>query len=89
MVRDENNEYYFPLYLLNFQREQKEDLRNRNYKLGTYILDRGSGYCKQDIDNVKIIFYKSKIYVPQSLRKRVLYWYHSILINLVEVDSET
>ena len=30
----------------------------------------------QELDNVKIICYDSKIYVPQSLCRRVLDWYH-------------
>ena len=33
----------------------------------------------QELDNVKIICYDSKIYIPQSLRRRVLDWYHFYL----------
>ena len=33
----------------------------------------------QSLDNVKIIYYDSKIYVLQSLRRCVLYWYHLYL----------
>ena len=33
----------------------------------------------QEIDDVKRICYDSKTYVPQSLRRRVLYWYHFYL----------
>ena len=33
----------------------------------------------QDLNNVKIICYNRKIYATQSLRSRVLYWYHFYL----------
>ena len=33
----------------------------------------------QELDDIKRICYDSKIYVPQSLRRCVLYWYHFYL----------
>ena len=63
--RVENNEDCLPLNLSIVQREQQKELRNINSKLGTYISGRGSSYFKQDIDEVEIICYDSKIYVPQ------------------------
>ena len=33
----------------------------------------------QELDDVEIICYGSKIYVPQSLRRHVLDWYHFYL----------
>ena len=74
IIRAENNEDCFLLNLLNVQREQQKELRNINSKLSTYISDRGSGYSRQALNEVKIIFYYSKIYVPQTLHRRVLYW---------------
>ena len=50
-----------------------------NSKLSTYILDRGSGYSMQALNDVEIICYDSKIYVSQSLCRRVLYLYHFYL----------
>ena len=47
-----------------------------NTKLNTYILDQGSGYSNQDLDQVEIICYDRKVYVLQYLRRRVLDWYH-------------
>ena len=35
--RDEKNEDYFPIYILNVQIEQQKDLRTLNYKLRAYI----------------------------------------------------
>ena len=66
----------FPLNLLIVQREQQKELNNIKSSLGTCISDRGSSYSKQELDDVEIIFYDSKIYVPQSLRRLVLDWYH-------------
>ena len=53
--RTEKNQYCFLLNILNVQREQKKELRNRNYKISTYISDQESGYCKQALDNSRII----------------------------------
>ena len=47
MGREENNEDSLPLNLLNMQREQQKELRNRNSKLRTYISYWVSGYSKQ------------------------------------------
>ena len=41
--RTENNEDYFPLDLLNVQREQQKYPIKINSKLSTYISDQGSG----------------------------------------------
>ena len=74
--RVENNEYCFLLSLLIVQRKQQKEPKNINTKLSTYISYRGSGYSRQSLDNVKIICYDSKIYVPQSLCRHVLDWYY-------------
>ena len=66
----------FPLDILDVQRGQQKDLRKMNYKLSAEILDQGYGYSKQAFDNAKITCYDTKIYVPQSLRSRVLDRYH-------------
>ena len=47
---------------------------NINAKIGTFILGRVFGYSMQALDNVKIIFHDSKVYVPQSMHRRVLDW---------------
>ena len=75
----ENKKYCFLLNLFIVQREQKKKLINMNPKLSTYISYQGSGYSMQAIDNVDIIFYDKKIYVPQSLHIHVLDWHHFCL----------
>ena len=72
----ENNKDYFLLNLLTVQIEQQNSLRRVNSKLSACILDWVSGYSNQAHDEVEIILYYSKIYVPQTLRIRVLDWYH-------------
>ena len=79
IVREESNEKFPPLNILIVQREQQKEPRNINSNLSTYIYDQGSGYSMQELDNVEIICYDSKIYVPQSMRRRVLDWYHLYL----------
>ena len=41
--------------------------------------NKDSGYHKQVLDDVELIFYKNKIYIPQYLRRRTLDWYHFYL----------
>ena len=77
--REENNDNFFPLNLLIVKKEQQKEMRNIKSSLSTYILDRGSGYSKQELDNFKIICYDSKIYVPQSMHRHVLDSYHFYL----------
>ena len=77
--RVEKNENCFPLNLLIVQREQQKELGNINSKLSTYISDRRSGYSIQELEDVEIICYDSKIYVPKSLRRLLLDWYHFYL----------
>jgi hypothetical protein len=36
-------------------------------------------YSMQHIEGYDLLCYKEKIYIPQSLRQRVLYWYHEYL----------
>ena len=56
-----------------------------NPKIITYISYWGLGYSKQALDDVKIISYDSKTYIPQTLRRNVLHWYH-LYINFPGVS---
>ena len=70
--RAEKNEDFLPLNIFNIRKEQLKYLRIFNSKLSTYISGRRYGYYKQALDDIEIIFYDRKIYVPQALRIRVL-----------------
>ena len=72
--RVEDNEDCFHLNLVILQIEQQKELRHVNSNFSTYISDQVSGYSMQELDGVEIICYDSKIYVPQSLRRRMLDW---------------
>ena len=61
------------------QREQQKDPIQINSKLSAYISDWGFGYYKQDINEVEIICYDIKLYVPKTMHRRVLDWYHFYL----------
>ena len=41
--------------------------------------DQISWYSQQELDDVEIIFFYKNIYVPLTLCRRVLYWYHFYL----------
>ena len=89
--REENNEDRLPLNLLNVKREQQNNLGKINSKLRAYISDRGSGYSKQALDQVKIIFYGRRIYIPKTMCRHVLDWYHLYLNypNISRLDKKT
>jgi hypothetical protein len=69
----------FPLTLSTVLREQNKELNKQNSKLSKRLEDKESGYNKQVLDDVELIFYKNKIYVPQCLRRHTLDWYHFYL----------
>ena len=69
----------FPLNLSLVQEEQNKELSQEGSKLKTNLEDIQSEFTKQELDNVEIIFYKNKIYVPKTLRRRTIDWYHYYL----------
>ena len=78
MTNGEATNNSFPLKLSTILREQNIELNKRNSKLSKNLLeDKDFDYNKQVIDDVELIFYKNKIYVPQCLR--MLDWYHLYL----------
>jgi hypothetical protein len=47
-----------------------------------------SHYSTQHIEGYDLLCYKEKIYIPQSLRQRVLSWYHEYLLHLGQTRTE-
>jgi hypothetical protein len=45
-------------------------------------------YSIQHIEGYDLIFYKQKIYIPQSLRQRVLSWSHEYLLHPGQTRTE-
>ena len=65
---------FSPLNPLNVQKQQQKELRKINSKFRKFISDWGSCVSKQALDEVEIICNGSRIYAPQTLRRRVLDW---------------
>ena len=60
---------------------QQEELKQKKSKLKAYVLDDTSGYTKTVLNNKRIILFKNKIYIPPTLRTRILDWYHLYLCH--------
>ena len=74
----DNETESFPLSLSLVHREQQKELNKRNSKLKPKLANDDQ-YTQQELEDIKLIFYNNKIYVPQSLRRRTLNWYHFYL----------
>jgi hypothetical protein len=69
----------FPLDRSTLQREQRRELNQRNSKLKAMLDDASHGFYKTMIDDVELIMYQDRIYIPHSIRDRVLNWFHHYL----------
>jgi hypothetical protein len=52
---------------------------------GTGLREKGlaqTHYLIQHIEGYDLLCYKEKIFIPQSLRQRILSWYHEYLLHL-------
>jgi hypothetical protein len=43
------------------------------------LIKRSEKFSERTIERYKVITYEKKIHIPQSLRKRILWWYHTYL----------
>ena len=77
LIFEDNEE--FPLHLPLVQKVQQNELMKKSSKLKQLINDKKSGYHVITLDNVEIIAFKNRIYVPHSLRQRTIEWYHHYL----------
>ena len=75
----EDQEAEFPLDLHLVQERTEIELNEVNSPLKKLINDKKSGYNINTIDNIELVTYQDKIYVPKSLRRRTLEWYHHFL----------
>ena len=69
----------FPLTPFLVQREQQIELNKRNSKLKLALNKTNTSYSLSDVEGVQIVTHEDKIYVPQSLRKATMNWYHHFL----------
>ena len=70
------DEEIFPIQLQQIQNSQSKDrsLRKR-------LKDNPKHYQRKNIENVQVITYKDRIFVPKELRNRTLTWYHHYLCH--------
>jgi hypothetical protein len=76
---NETNADVFPLTLLLVQAEQNKEKTNNKSDLSTNLKNKNKEFKKQVIDDVEIYLFNNKIYVPKSLCRRTLDWYHFYL----------
>ena len=78
-ANEDDEEAEFPLDLHLVRDRTQKELNAVGSKLKKLVNDKKSGYNINTIDNVELVTYEDKIYVPQSLRRRTLEWYHHFL----------
>jgi hypothetical protein len=54
-------------------REQHKDSQFKE------LIKRSDIFSERTIETSTVITYENKIYIPQSLRKRIVWWYHTYL----------
>ena len=79
----EAEEEIFPLSPILIAKEQQQDK-----KLKESVQKSKSEYSTRIVEDVEVITYKDKIVIPNSLKKRILWWYHEYLIHPGETRME-
>ena len=63
------------------QLQEVQELQEQDRSLRKKVRDNPKEFSKQTIEQIKVITFKNRIYLPQKLRKRVLNWYHHYLCH--------
>ena len=72
----------FPLAPQLVEVEQKLELNTAaGITIKAALLDTKSQWDYRDVEGIKLIHFAKKIYVPKTLRKRTLEWYHHYLCH--------
>ena len=66
----------FPLDLSLVRRTQQYELNKNKNNIKQLLNDKKSGYNVITLNDVELITFEGKIYVPLALRKRTMEWYH-------------
>ena len=80
MVLDDSDEG-FPLELSKVRKTQQKELNKTNSSIKKLLEEKESGYHMKTLDNVELIMFKDRIYVPKKLRERTINWYHHYLCH--------
>ena len=71
------NEASFPLDVTLVQKEQQKELNKNNSKIKQLLKQQSSGFYKDNsLYDTELILHDKRIYVPKSLRSKVIEWYH-------------
>jgi hypothetical protein len=70
---DEMESEEFPMIPAIIAREQQKDKQLKE------LMKRSDKFSERTIERSAVITYENKIYIPQSLRKRIVWWYHTYL----------
>jgi hypothetical protein len=70
---DEMESEEFPMSPEIIVREQNKDTHLKE------VMKKSDKFSERRIEISKVITYDNKIYIPQSLRKRIVRWYHTYL----------
>ena len=74
------NEERFPLDIPLVQKEQTKELNKNNSKIKQLLKTQSSGFYKdKSLYDTELILHEKRIYVPKSLRSKVIEWYHHYL----------
>jgi hypothetical protein len=71
MIFDEMESEEFPMSPEIIAREQQNESQLKE------LIKRSDKLSESTIERSTVITYEKKIYIPQSLRKRILWWYHT------------
>ena len=78
-TRREAEDTTFPLAKYKIQNAQTKELNKKNSDLKRFLSDPESGFRRAEVDDVELVLYRDKIYIPAPLRTDVLHWYHHYL----------
>jgi hypothetical protein len=73
MNADEMESEEFPMSPDIIAREQKKDLHLKE------VMKKSDKFSERIVERSTVITYDNKIYIPISLRKRIVWWYHTYL----------
>jgi hypothetical protein len=73
MIFDEIESEEFPMIPAIISREQQKDSQLKE------LMKRSDKFSERTIERFTVITYEKKICIPQSLKKRIVWWYHTYL----------
>jgi len=67
----------FPMSPTLIRKEQEKD-KNLQQKVEN---DKSKRYSKKEVEGVSLVHFEGKIFVPKTLRDRIIAWYHNYLVH--------